>query len=125
MTQKLTWSFSAGSASGALNTTGSTEVEAVFNATVDLDANMANASTLALQIDDVAKVKLLAISSSLNDGKVEVKGSGSAIALTGPMVLYGAAVALFATDLSTIKVQNKSASVPASLTILVGLALGA
>ncbi|UVO55706.1 hypothetical protein [Sphingomonas sp. SUN039] len=125
MPQTLTWSFSAGSPSGALNTSGSTEVDALVSASVTLDAAMANTKDLALQIDDVAKVRFLSISSSDSGGKVEVKGSGAAIALTGPLVLYGAAVPLFATDLSTIKVQNKHATNPATLTILAGLTLGA
>lgn len=125
MAQKLSWSFSAGSSSGsAVNVSGETAVDAVVSASVTLDAAMAAARELTLQVDDVDRVLFLAISSSLIDGKVEVEPvGGTAMAVTGPLILYGAAVKLFAADLSTIKVQNKAVATAATLTILIGLKL--
>ena len=87
---------------------------------------MAAQAELALQLDSVDKIVFLAISSSINDGSVEVQATGAdATALTGPMILYGGAVKLFATDLSTLKVQNKHAAEKATLSVLIGHKLSA
>lgn len=122
MLQNLSWSFSAGSPGGAINTSGNTATDAVISASIELGAAMGAAQNIALQVDDVDKVAFLAISSSLNDGKVEIQGTGAnATIVTGPLILYGNAVSLFADDLTTLKVQNKSADKDAILSILIGL----
>ena len=125
MQQSLSWSFTAGTSGGyGVNVGGVVEVEAVFSASVVLDANMAQAKDVALQIDDVDKLDLLVITSSLNDGSVEVKSDTDAVTkVTGPIVLFGNAAKLFAGDLEKISLQNKSADETAGISILIGLTL--
>jgi hypothetical protein len=125
MQQSLSWSFNAGTTGGhGVNAGGALAVDAVFSASIVLDANMAQMKDVALQIDDVDKLNLLVISSSLNDGKVELKADGSAVTMiTGPLVLFGNAAKLFAGDLEKISLQNKSADKTADISILIGLAL--
>lgn len=122
MVETLTWSFTAGSSSGAgLSSNGFREVEASTSASVSLDANMATATDLELQLDDVDKIAFLAVAASLSDGSVEIQADGaSPTALTGPLILYGDAVKLFAGDLTTLKVQNKHATEAADLSVLIG-----
>lgn len=125
MQQSLSWSFNAGTAGGhGVNVGGSLSVDAVFSASIVLDKNMAATKDVALQIDDVDKLNLIVIASSLNDGKVEVKTDLAAITkITGPVVLFGNAAKLFAGDLEKISLQNKSADKTADISILIGLAL--
>ena len=127
MSEEITWSFTAGSSSGAgLSSNGSLEAEATTSAVVNLDANMAQAANLALQLDTVDKIAFLAISSSILDGKVEVQADGTTpTSLTGPLILYGSAVKLFANNLTTLKAQNKHASDEAQLSVLIGRKLSA
>lgn len=125
MSELLSWSLSAGAPSGVgVNQSGSVETEAITTATVDLEAAMAAAKDLALQVDDVTKVDFLIVTCTLNDGKVEVQADGAAATpLTGPLVLFGGAVGLFAGDLDKLSVQNKSPTTAAKLSILIGLQL--
>jgi hypothetical protein len=124
MTEAITWSVAAGSASSsAINSAGSTQGDATVSVSLKLDAAAAAPRVLALQVDDVTKVTFLAISSSLYDGTVEVKGTGAALKLTGPILLFGAAVALFANDLSALTVQNKSPTKSADFSVLIGMTL--
>jgi hypothetical protein len=126
MAQNISWTYSADNSGGGINASGSTIVDAVISASVDLDAAMAQKKDLALQVDDVSKVAFLVIASSLYDGKVEIQATGTnPTALAGPLILYGAAVGLFASDLTTLKVQNKSAQTAATLSILIGLTVAA
>ena len=126
MPQSLSWSFTASSPIGVgVNAFGTAQAEAITAAGVTLDANMAAAQDLALQIDAVDKVRFLILTSSLNDGTVELKADSATVTkLTGPLVLFGNAVELFAGDLDTLSVQNKSTDTPAEISILIGLALG-
>ena len=74
----------------------------------------------------MSNITFLAISSSISDGTVEVQADGAApTPLTGPMILYGDAVGLFAGDLTTLKAQNKHATDEAELSVLIGFKLGA
>lgn len=125
MQQSLSWSFNAGATGGhGINAGGSLTVDAVFSASIVLDANMAQMKDVALQIDDVDKLNLIVISSSLNDGKVEVKADTNTVTkITGPVVLFGNAAKLFAGDLEKISLQNKSADKTADISILIGLTL--
>ncbi len=127
MAETLTWSFTVGSSSGAgLSSNGSLEAQATTLASVSLDAAMATATDLALQLDDVDKIAALVIASSLEDGTVEVQADGAAVTpLTGPLILNGAAVKLFAGDLTTLKAQNKHATESAELTVLIASQLEA
>ena len=69
---------------------------------------MANAIELDLQLDDVDKLDFLLVSSSDYDTKVEVKGDASVVKLTGPLLLFGDSIKLFATSLDKLTIQNKS-----------------
>jgi hypothetical protein len=125
VTQLMSWSFNAGAPTGVgVNASGSASVDAITTAGVTLEANMPAAEDLALQFDDVGKVDFLVLTSSLTSGEVEVKADGAAVTkLTGPLVLFGNAVKLFAGNLGKVSVQNKSADKKAEIAILVGLSL--
>lgn len=126
MSQNIPWVFSADNSGGGINTSGTTAADAVISASIDLDAAMATKKDLALQVDDVSKVAFVVIASTLYDGKVEIQATGTnPTAMTGPLILYGAAVGLFASDLTTLKVQNKSTITAAKLSILIGLHVAA
>jgi hypothetical protein len=106
-----------------VNAAGETAGDATVSVAVTLDAG-AGPRDLALQIDDVGKVTFLAISSTLTDGSVGVRaGPGDFTDLTGPILLFGGAVSLFAPDLSTLTVRNESQAEAADLTVLIGLTL--
>lgn len=120
MSETISWSLTAGGGGSGINVAGATTGDAVVAASVELDAG-SNERALTLQVDDVAKVAFLAISSDLLDGKVTVKATGSAIELTGPILLFGEAIALFASDLTTLTVHNTSADKAAKLSVLIGL----
>lgn len=122
MSETISWSLTAGGASGSgVNAAGATTGDATVSVSVDLDP-AGPERALTLQVDDVDKVSFLAISSSLLDGKVTVKATGAAATkLTGPILLFGEAVALFASDLTTLTVKNNSADKAAKLSVLIGL----
>ncbi|MEM9305175.1 MAG: hypothetical protein AAGE01_23900 [Pseudomonadota bacterium] len=122
MSESITWSLTAGGTSGSgIQASGQTQGDALVSVSIDLDAGSASRD-LALQVEDVSKVGFLAIASDLQDGKVTVKADGAnATALTGPILLFGNAVGLFAGDLTTLTVHNTSADKAASLTVLIGL----
>lgn len=123
MPQNFSWSFSCGVPSGAgVNTGGAMDVDAVVSAKVSLVKAMAADRVLDLQIDDVNKVAFLVLSSSLNDGSVDVKANtATRTKLTGPIILYGAAVKLFASNLDSLTMRNASATDAAEIEILMGL----
>ncbi|CAN5379525.1 hypothetical protein BH10PSE14_BH10PSE14_42350 [soil metagenome] len=126
MPQSYSWSYSGGSPSGAgVNIDGSVDADAIVAAGVQLAKNMAADRDLALQIDDVDKLAFLVLASSLYDGSVEVKAdTATRTKLTGPLILYGPAVKLFAGDLDKISLKNSSATDVADIQILMGLKLG-
>jgi hypothetical protein len=125
MSQKFSWSFSGGSPAGAgVNNGGSLEVDAITSAGVTLAKAMGADRDLALQIDDVDKLAFFIMTSSLNDGSVDVKAdSATRTKLSGPLILYGEAIKLFAGDLQTISLKNSSATAAADITILMGFKL--
>jgi hypothetical protein len=125
MPQNFSWSFSGGAPSGVgVNNAGALDVDAMISAEVTLVKAMAADRELDLQIDDVDKVAFLVLTSSLNDGSVEVKAdTATRTKLTGPIILYGAAVKLFAGNLDAISLRNTSASDSAEIEILMGLKL--
>lgn len=122
MSETITWSLTAGGTSGsAIQTQGASVGDGIVSVSVDLDAG-SDARDLVLQVDTVDNVALLAISSSLLDGSVTVKADGAnATALSGPILLFGEAVTLFAGDLTTLTVHNTSAVTAAKVTVLIGL----
>lgn len=119
MPDSISWSFNAaGSSGGTSKASGKVTADAILTAhrTVAKGATEA----LELQLDGTAKVVFLAITSSINDGKVTIKGTGANdIAMQGPLILYGPAIGLFATNLTTVTVKNTAASA-AELSILAG-----
>lgn len=125
MPETVSWSISVGASSGAgLASHGALGAEAATFAKVDLDAAMPAATDLALQIADTGGIVFFAVSASRNDGSVTVQGDGAApTPLTGPLILFGEAVGLFAGDLTALKAQNTHATEAATLTILIGRAL--
>jgi hypothetical protein len=127
MAETVSWAFTAASSSGAgIASGGSLAADGTTSASVQLDAAMASAAALTLQLDDVDRIAFLGIVPSLTDGSVEVQADGgSATKLTGPLMLFGAAVKLFAGDLTTLKAQNRHATKAATLSVLLGLKLGA
>lgn len=122
MSESISWSLTAGGTSGStIQTQGVSNGDGIVSVTVELDAGSAERD-LTLQVDDVGKVGFLAISSNLQDGMVTVKADGAnATALSGPILLFGAGITLFAGDLSTLTVHNTSAVDAATLTVLIGL----
>ncbi|APZ97705.1 hypothetical protein BWQ93_03795 [Sphingopyxis sp. QXT-31] len=124
MPQKFSWSFSGGTPSGAgANEGGSVEVDAITSAEVTLAKASADRA-LALQIDDVEKLAFFILTSSINDGSVGVKAdTATRTKITGPLILYGEAIKLFAGDLQTLTLKNASATDAADITILMGFKL--
>lgn len=123
MSEKISWSLTAGSSSApGISATGAAASDATFSTSVKL-SKKSNARVLALQVNDMDKVVVLAISCDLLDGKVTVKATGEATPLTGPLLLFGEAAKLFAKDLKTLTVQNRSDAQVANLSVLIGLSL--
>jgi hypothetical protein len=125
MPQKFSWSFSGGTPSGAgANEGGSVEVDAITSAEVTLAKASADRE-LALQIDDVEKLAFFILTSSINDGSVDVFADDTATRtkITGPLILYGEAIKLFAGDLQTLTLKNASTTDAADITILMGFKL--
>lgn len=122
MSENITWSLTAGGTSGSsIQASGVSKGEGIISVSVELEA-AGDPRPLTLQVDDVDKVNFLAISCDLVDGKVTVQAdASSATALTGPILLFGASVKLFAGDLTTLTVQNTSTEKVANLKVLIGL----
>lgn len=122
MSQKFFWSFGGNSQAGVGIADGNgIEVDAITTAEVQLAENMAADRTLALQIDDVDKLAFFILTSSLIDGSVEVKAdTATRTKLVGPIILFGAAIKLFAGSLDSISLKNLSATDAADIRILVG-----
>jgi hypothetical protein len=125
MPQTYSWSYSGGSPVGAgVNIAGKLEADAIVSAGVQLPKNMAADRELALQIDDVDKLAFLVVASSLYDGSVDVKADTvTRTKLTGPLILHGAAVKLFAANLDKVSLKNSSVAEAADIQILMGLEL--
>ena len=121
MSESLAWSFNAGSAGGSLDASGSIDAEAVTVAGVTVDP--ASNRALNIQLADVSKLAFLAIKSSLYGDKVKVKAAGSGakeITLTGPVVMFGGAIALLGPSLATLTVTNDDTAAKADIEILIG-----
>jgi hypothetical protein len=114
----IAWSISVGDASSA-GVTGSGVLEAgavtTASATIDAGANQ----TLNLQLADVTRVELLVVTCNRYDGSVTVQGGNAgdpALALTGPIVAFGAAAGRLASSLGTV-IVTAAAAPPASATV--------
>jgi hypothetical protein len=125
MPDSISWSFNAAASSGGTSkASGKTAVDAVMVANRTIKKGAA-AEELALQLETAAKVALLAITSSSREVTVKV-GSGAGaktVTLTGPLVLHGDAVKLFADDLGKITVSAPTNDASADVSILVGINL--
>jgi hypothetical protein len=121
MAQKFFWSFGGNSQAGVGIADGSSlEVDAITTADVQLAKNSGDRD-LALQIGDVDKLAFFILTSSLTDGSVEVKAdTATRTKLTGPIILFGAAIKLFAGSLDTITLKNSSTADAADIRILMG-----
>ena len=126
MPSRISWSNSVASDGGAsVSGRGDIIIDTATSVTVTLDPATVAAEALDLQVADPSGVAVLAIFSDVMDGSLTVKATlGSATALTGPLVLFGAAVTMFATDLTTLNVQNNHATDEATLEILIGRTVG-
>ncbi|MEM9578056.1 MAG: hypothetical protein AAF999_13710 [Pseudomonadota bacterium] len=122
MPSRISWSNSVASDGGArVSGRGDIVIDAATSITATLEPAMAAAQALSLQVADPSGVAVLAIFSDIMDGSVTVEATlGAPTALTGPLVLYGDAVTLFASDLTTLNVQNNHATDEATVDILIG-----
>jgi hypothetical protein len=106
----IAWSISAGDATGAgVTANGSIAADAVTTAATTLDAGTNKA--LALQIDDVTKVAMFTVTCTRYDGSISLKGGDAAdptLALTGPLVAFGAAAHRLVASLGTVTITAAS-----------------
>ena len=122
MSDKLFWSLNTGSPGGGVADSGSLEVEAVTSASVTVDAGAT--MELAFQLEDVTKIGMLLVKGSTYGGTLRVSAGGSEVVLTGPLILYGDAIALFSDSLGTVTVANDAVD-SADVDVLLGLKLTA
>jgi hypothetical protein len=125
MPDSISWSFNAaGSSGGASKASGKSSVDAVMVANRTIKKGAA-AEELALQLESAAKVALLAITSSSREVTVKVgTGAGAkTVTLTGPLVLHGDAVKLFADDLGKVTLSAPTSDASADVSILIGFNL--
>jgi len=73
-------------------------------------------------LSDVSNVVFLAIKSSFYEDKVKIKASGTGateVTLSGPVLLYGATIALLGPTLETLTITNSDATNPVDIDILI------
>ena len=120
MAEGVAWNFSAGGQSAGISQNGQFEGDSVTRATASVEDG--SPAALDLQLADVTGVLMLAITASRYDGSVTIEGTGPgspAIALTGPVIAFGAAVARIADDLTTLTCTVAGGADPAEVTILI------
>jgi hypothetical protein len=120
MSEIIAWSFNAGTPSGSIDNSGSFKSDAVASASITIDA--ATNKTLDLQLADLTKVSFVAVKSSLYTSKVKIKAAGTGateFVLTGPVILFGAAVALLGPSLDSLIVKNEDTTKSADIEILI------
>jgi hypothetical protein len=121
MTENVAWSVNAGSPGGSIDASGSLALDAVTTVSVAIDAQSNEA--LDLQLADISKLSFLAITASAYDGTVKVAASGAGateVALTGPLILFGASIGLLGSSLATLTLTNDAAASVAEVHILIG-----
>jgi hypothetical protein len=125
MPDSISWSFNAVSSSGGTaKSTGKTDADATLSATKKVKKTNGN-EALKFQLDTASSIAFLAVTSTFYHANLTIKASGAGateVPLTGPFVLHGGALALFAADLTTLTVKNTS-STDAEVTVLIGLNL--
>lgn len=118
--KELSWTVKLRTADGVTKgDAGTLSEQAVLVAPAELPENMSDAMDLDLQLDDVSDIQVILVTSSTYEGSVELTGTGDTVHLTGPLLLFGDVIPLFADDLTTLKVKNTAAE-PAKLQILIG-----
>lgn len=120
MSNKISWSLNAGAPGGSVDNNGSIDCDAVTNIVISIDANTNKA--LDLQLADVSNIVFLAIKASFYDKKIKVKASGTGateITLSGPVMLFGTAVALLGPSLETLTITNADTTNAVDVTILI------
>ncbi|MFN9630906.1 MAG: hypothetical protein ACK59A_11865 [Cyanobacteriota bacterium] len=124
MPESITWSLAASGTPGpTIQATGKTPGDGFISISLEVEKS-SGPTDHNLQVDNVDKVNFLLISSDLLDGKISVKADRTdATPLTGPLLLVGAAVKLFANNLTTLTVTNSSTEKKATLFVLIGLTL--
>jgi hypothetical protein len=123
MPDSIAWSFNASaSTGGASKAAGKTPADAVLIVRKTVPDTFDDA--LNLQLETADKIAFLALTSSVYDADLTVKGGGATVKLTGPLVLHGDAVALFSTDLGELEVKNTTGG-DVELSILVGFDIAA
>ncbi len=120
MAEGVAWNFSAGGQSAGVNGSGQFQADSVTRASAHVEAG--TPVELDLQLADVSGVMLLSVTANRYDGTVSVQGTGAgspSIALTGPVVAFGAAVARISDDLTTLTCTVADGEDPADLEILI------
>lgn len=121
---KFTWSLTVGSQEAAIGDAGKVDTDAVTKAAVSVAEG--SESPLDLEHEDLENIVLLVVKSSDYSGEVSVAGSAAdapEVALTGPLVLYGAAVGLLGDSLATLTVKNGNDDAAVEIELLVGRSL--
>jgi hypothetical protein len=123
MPDSISWNFNASASTGGTSkAAGKTPADAVLIVRKTVPDTFDD--SLNLQIDTADKIAFLALTSSVYDAHLTVKGGITAVKLTGPLVLHGNAVALFSTDLGELEVKNATGG-DVELSILLGLDIAA
>ena len=126
MADTISWTVNAVASSGpAIRASGATIVDAISSASVPLPASTGTATAVDvnLQLELATRFRFLAVTCPNTKGEVEISvGTAAAkktVKLYGPFVLHHDAIALFTSDLSTLKVTNTS-NAATELSILIG-----
>lgn len=123
MPDSIAWSFNAtASTGGTCKAAGKTPADAVMIVRKTIPDTFDD--PLSLQLETADKIAFLALTSSVYDAELTVNGGVTAVALTGPLVLHGNAVALFTTDLGELEVKNVTGG-EVELSILLGFDIAA
>lgn len=125
MPDLISWSFNATASAGGMSKgSGKVEVDAVLVANRTIKKGAA-AEELALQLEAAAKVVFLSITSTSAEVTVKVgTGAGAkTVTLSGPLILYGDGVNLFASDLGKVTLSAPTSDATADVSILIGMKL--
>ena len=123
MAESIAWSFNAtASTGGSTKSASKTFADAVLIVRKTVPDEFDEA--LNLQMETAEKIAFLALTSSVYDAALTVNGGVKEVALTGPLVLHGNAVALFTTELGELEVKNATGE-EVELSILIGFDIAA
>lgn len=118
-TDKIYWDLNLTTSTGlTIGDSGNAGIEAHTSSPFALDPN--TNIDLNLQLADTDDLVVLAVTCSIYDETVEVKGDGVTIKLSGPLLLFGDMIKHFSSDLSTLSIKNNHATEKANLKLLIG-----